>query len=380
KSSKKHCLKKTAVLSCNLPKCKQFKSTDEISLIARSERSEKRNKITSAKCHLSFEEQDFNNDTSNNINNNIILNNNSIIDQCTSTANISLLKDAQVQVTSGDLSFSFTALIDTDQKLNTLTGLHSFVLLDSIIESLNLLEPIPFNSNKIFSLRDCVIMTFIKLKQNMSYSVLAVLFKCSILKPMIPWPSKNEILCNMPKCFNNFKNTRIVIDCIEIPIMKPKTLSASIITYSHYKSTYTAKFMTGVTPAGLLSFVSQGYGGRVSDKFIFENSLLINLLEEDDAIMADKGFLIDSVCAEKHIKLFRPPFLKGKQQFSSTEALLNKSIASARVHIERVNQRIKIFSILNKFPSSLTSKVDEIFFIICAIVNLSVPILAIDKF
>jgi len=325
------------------------------------------------------------------------LNNNSIIDQCTSTANISLLKDAQVQVTSGDLSFSFTALIDTDQKLNTLTGLHSFVLLDSIIESLNLLEPIPFNSNKIFSLRDCVIMTFIKLKQNMSYSVLAVLFKCSstlckkiisaaidvlyvVLKPMIPWPSKNEILCNMPKCFNNFKNTRIVIDCIEIPIMKPKTLSASIIIYSHYKSTYTAKFMTGVTPAGLLSFVSQGYGGRVSDKFIFENSLLINLLEEDDAIMADKGFLIDSVCAEKHIKLFRPPFLKGKQQFSSTEALLNKSIASARVHIERVNQRIKIFSILNKFPSSLTSKVDEIFFIICAIVNLSVPILAIDKF
>lgn len=80
------------------------------------------------------------------------------------------------------------------------------------------------------------------------------------------------------------------------------------------------------------------------------------------------------------LKKFRPPFLKGKQQFSSTEALLNKSIASARVHIERVNQHIKIFSILNKFLSSLTSKVDEIFFIICAIVNLSVPILAIDKF
>lgn len=246
------------------------------------------------------------------------MDNNSVIDQCTSTANTRLLKDAQVQVTSGDLSISFTVLIDSDQKLNTLTGLHSFVLLDSIIESLNLLEPVPFSSNKIFSLRYYVIMTFIKLKQNMSYSVIAVIFKCSsthckkiisaaidmlyvILKPMIPWPSKNEILCNMPKCFSNFKSTRIVIDCIEIPIMKPKTLSASIITYSHYKSTNTAKFMTGVTPAGLLSFVCQGYGGRVSDKFIFENSQLINLLEEGDAIMADKGFLIDSVCTEKYI-------------------------------------------------------------------------------
>lgn len=114
--------------------------------------------------------------------------------------------------------------------------------------------------------------------------------------------------------------------------------------------------MTYVTPAGIISFISQGYGGRASDKFIFENSYVIDLLD-------DQGFLIDSVCTKKHVKLFRPPFLRGKQQLTQTEALLNKSIASAQVHIERVNQSIKIFNIFSKFPSSLLSKIDDIFLI-----------------
>lgn len=161
-----------------------------------------------------------------------------------------------------------------------------------------------------------------KLKQNLSYSVLAILFQCSnsnckkliteticllsvILKPMIPWPTKNEVLCNLPKCLNNFESTRIIIDCIEIPIVKLYlSLSASIITYSNYKSTYTAKFMTCVTPAGIISFISQGYGGRASDKFIFENSNVIDLLDENDAIMADKGFLINSLCAKNMLSYF----------------------------------------------------------------------------
>ncbi|XP_050065906.1 chaperonin CPN60, mitochondrial-like [Aphis gossypii] len=64
-----------------------------------------------------------------------------------------------------------------------------------------------------------------------------------------------------------------------------------------------SKFMTCVTPAGIISFISQGYGGRASDKFIFENSNVIDLLDENDAIMADKGFLINSLCAKNMLSM-----------------------------------------------------------------------------
>ena len=97
--------------------------------------------------------------------------------------------------------------------------------------------------------------------------------------------------------------------------------------------------------------------------------------------MVDKGFLIESECAAFNIDLIRPPFLPGKKQFSYEEAELNRGIAAARVHIERANQRIKIFKILrNRFPWSLIGYADYIFNIVCALVNLSSPILSADKF
>ena len=60
--------------------------------------------------------------------------------------------------------------------------------------------------------------------------------------------------------------------------------------------------MTGVSPAGLITLISNSYGGRASDKLIFEESKLINGLSPNrDAIIIDKGFLIDGICATHKI-------------------------------------------------------------------------------
>jgi hypothetical protein len=51
------------------------------------------------------------------------------------------------------------------------------------------------------------------------------------------------------------------------------------------------------------------------------------------------------------------------------------------VHIERSNQRLKTFQVLGStMPVCLISKADKIFNIICAVVNLSAPIIKDDKF
>jgi hypothetical protein len=93
----------------------------------------------------------------------------------------------------------------------------------------------------------------------------------SFLHPVY-WPSKEEILSNMSLCFENFKLVRIVLNCTDIAVQKPKCLCCRIKYYSHYKGRETVKIMTDVSPTGLITFVSQAYGGRASDKAIFEQS------------------------------------------------------------------------------------------------------------
>lgn len=163
------------------------------------------------------------------------------------------------------------------------------------------------------SVQDKVLMTYVKLKQNMSYACLSRIFNCTAkqcqriftemihilskcLKVAIPRPSEEEISRNLPQCFEDFKDVRVVLDCTEVFFTKIKKFCCQLNTYSHYKGTYTCKFLTGVTSAGNISFISKLYGGRTLDKASFEQSNLKNLLQPGNAVMVDRGFLIDDMC------------------------------------------------------------------------------------
>ncbi|XP_063986028.1 uncharacterized protein LOC135167112 [Diachasmimorpha longicaudata] len=275
--------------------------------------------------------------------------------------------------------------------------IHSFELLNTIEELVKTIDGASCASTTL-PLRETIIMTFMKFKENSSYTMLALLFRCSIdtckqrivkmidlldrcLKPSIVWPSKENILQNLPLSFKGLENVRVVVDCTEIKIQKPSKLCCQIQSYSYYKTSYTIKFMTGVTPAGLISFVSKAYGGRVSDNMILQQSVILKKMDKNDIVMADKGFTVEDLCRKNDVTLLTPFFLRNKEQFTKTEALTNRRIAKARVHVERVNQRLKTFAVLgNTMPICLLSKVEEIFNIIGGIVNLSLPILKNDKF
>ncbi|KAI4465010.1 thap domain protein [Holotrichia oblita] len=105
-----------------------------------------------------------------------------------------------------------------------------------------------------------------------TYIIDMIMLLSGVLKSAIVFPPMAEIKGNMPHCFKNFEDTQIVLDCTEIFIQTPKCLCCRIRFYSHYKHAQTVKFMTGISPAGLITFVSEAYGGRASDKIIFENS------------------------------------------------------------------------------------------------------------
>lgn len=316
--------------------------------------------------------------------------------KCTTGSQTSVATcDIGIQVSS----IPFIDALRTDEHLSTATGIESFENLRNIVELTKKVVK-PDNRCRKLTLTEKIIMTYIKLKQNCSYAFLELLFNhtitrvscktiffdtiqllSAVLKRAISWPDRDDISGNMPKCFAGFEDVAVVLDCTEIFIQNPSSLTNQVITYSTYKGHATWKIMTGVSPAGDITYLSPVYGGRVSDKSIFEQCDIVKFLKPGDAIMVDKGFLIDKICDVNRWKLIRPPFLKDKKQLSKTEAELTSRIASARVHVERSNQRLKVFKVVGeKMSACLLPVVEDIFTVICATVNLGAPILKDDKF
>lgn len=117
--------------------------------------------------------------------------------------------DKSVQVKSGDFIVPFVNILNTNCKLNTATGLGSFELLETIVSLFDKYSCAK-RSRKLNS-RERILLTFMKLKLDVSYVVLSILFgtitsqTCKdifqetilylsmILKPAIPWPSKENV-------------------------------------------------------------------------------------------------------------------------------------------------------------------------------------------
>ena len=104
----------------------------------------------------------------------------------------------------------------------------------------------------------------------------------------------------MPECFRSSFGTKVavIIDCFEIFIERPFNLKARAMTWSNYKHHNTVKVLLGITPQGVISFVSDSWGGRVSDKHLTENSGILKKLLPGDVVLVDRGFdIADSVGA-----------------------------------------------------------------------------------
>ena len=156
------------------------------------------------------------------------------------------------------------------------------------------------------------------------------------------WLPKSTIRELMPECFKQlYPNTRVIIDCTEIRTQQPSSLVLNSQSYSHYKGTNTFKCLLGIAPHGAVTFISSLYTGCMSDVEITKLSGLLDLLEPGDDVMADKGFTLRKCLAEKNVTLNIPHFLSNKKQFTPSEVQETEQIAKLRIHVERVNRRIK---------------------------------------
>ena len=130
------------------------------------------------------------------------------------------------------------------------------------------------------------------------------------------------------------------------------------------------KFLVGITPSGVISFVSEAWGGRASDSHITINSGLLDLLDENDTVMADKGFLIEDALGKIKCKLVIPPFRGATPQFTTDQVFDTQEIARRRIHVERSIGRVKTFHILDGvFPLTLAPLATQIFQVCSLLTN-----------
>jgi len=188
----------------------------------------------------------------------------------------------------------------------------------------------------------------------------------------------------MPNVFKqNFGS--VIIDCFEVFINRPSSLLARAITWSNYKHQNTVKFLIGVTPQGVISFISKAWGGRVSDKHLTENCGMLEKLTTGDIVLADRGFDIADSVGLYQASLKIPAFTRGKSQLSAREVEETRKIANVRIHVERVIglvrrkyvmlQSILVMETVTAKASESVSPIDKIANVCCALTNLSESII-----
>jgi DDE superfamily endonuclease/Helix-turn-helix of DDE superfamily endonuclease len=212
--------------------------------------------------------------------------------------------------------FSLIRLIKNDDSLKVWTGLPGFRTLNVLAKIVRKVEGRRGPVKLLLDVRERIVLTLVVMRHSIQYNILAVLFgvdKSTIsryfhttiislaegLHSAIYWPTDEENLKSMPVYFvGHFEDTKVVLDCTESKIQTFNCLNCRIESYSNYKSNQTAKYLLGVTPAGSINFVSRGYPGRASDKYIFNHENVIQLLTPGvDAVMIDKGFAIETELA-----------------------------------------------------------------------------------
>ena len=193
---------------------------------------------------------------------------------------------------------------------------------------------------------------------------------------LIVWPERRIIRWNLPEVFRKYyPRCRVVIDCTEFFVATPSSLEAAALLWSNYKHHSTIKVLIGITPNGLISFVSDCYGGRATDKHIVENSSFLQFVQPNDQIMADRGFKIAEMLAFYQCSLAIPPSKCGELLMSKEQVKNTSQIANARIYVEQAMKRLKDYRILsNEIPLTLISLADDIVKVCAALSNLQEPL------
>ena len=167
------------------------------------------------------------------------------------------------------------SLQNDDAKVKFYTGLQSFATLMAIFKYVS--APVILGPRTTLTKFQQFLVVLMKLRLNLVDQDIAYRFgihQSSVLRNfrkwidimhirlrhLILWPEREELLKTMPMNFRkNFKRCVIIIDCFEIFCEWPTNLKARSQLWSNYIHHNTVKFLIGIAPQGVVSFISEGW-------------------------------------------------------------------------------------------------------------------------
>lgn len=196
--------------------------------------------------------------------------------------------------------------------------------------------------NNALSMENELLIMLMKYRLNLYYSTLANFFAVdlrTIRRIFVKW-TKHLYKYFKRINFWNISSTgenqyKIILDCTEFVIERSSDPIIQQATYSSYYGSNTLKVLVACTENAEILFISDAYGGSISDRKITKESGILELIEEGQFVLVDRGFVISDLLEEKGIRLNMPPFKKGTQ-LSEEDIMKTRAIANRRIIVENI--------------------------------------------
>lgn len=302
----------------------------------------------------------------------------------------------KLKLAKNEPRISVTCLENDDKKCKYFTGIASGPILRQIYNALVCDLP----TFQELSKEQLLVLVLRKLRLNEPFCSLGYFYNLSpttisehffetlnaiypFLKTFVRFPARSVLKKHMPLGFQRKygNSVTVIIDCFEVNMESPNphAIKANANVFSFYKKHKTVKVLIGISPSGSILYVSSAFGGRISDKEIVKQSGFLEHLQEGDFIMADRGFLIESLVSPLNATVSYPAFKKKNHQLEPLDAVASKELSSLRIHVERLIGvlRQKFLVLTDTIPITLlqrwnndTLAIDQILTVTSALVNL----------
>ncbi|XP_067116010.1 uncharacterized protein [Osmerus mordax] len=160
------------------------------------------------------------------------------------------------------------------------------------------------------------------------------------------WPSRAELRKNLPAALRtSYPDCAVIIDCFTVTFEKPASQTsqqeAAGTPSAQGAGRNTLKYLIGVAPQGVVTFISRGSPGDVSDKSMAEGCGFLCKLLPGDVVLAERDLEIgESVAACGALLQVTGGHVDAYDGDSSLEeASLERQ--SVRRHVERVIAMVK---------------------------------------
>lgn len=289
-------------------------------------------------------------------------------------------------------SINLMEMLTNDNELIAFTGIN-FKLLEKLTDMVSNVEGISAAKQNTPA-KTRIVVCLCKLRINLSFACLGMLFGTTqqlcasnffsmlktlsaLLEKTIHWPKTEELLKDLPECFQSLKQTRVILNCSETQIDKQRCYNCQKkLAANANRPNQAIKLVLGVAPSGLIIFKSNVFESQLAEVSVFKQTNIMDKLDPArEAIMSDKTINIEAECVEHNITLIKLPKLGKNKQFGKHDVELIKNISTARIHVDRTLKRFRLYKIMQtKVHWRILPYLDDVCTVIAGIVNMNNPI------